>query len=63
MLTISNKTLDGGAVKTALAQADRVLHGFLHPEKKAAASALEELMEEADMPAAAAPAPAAAPAQ
>ena len=63
LLTISNKTLDGGAVKTALAQADRMIHGFLHPEKKAAASALEELIEEADMPAAAAAAPAAAPAQ
>lgn len=61
LLKISDKTLDGGMVKNALAQADRMIHGFLHPEKKAASSALDALLKETDMTGS--PAPAAAPAQ
>lgn len=63
LLKVSDKTLDGAAVKAALAQADRQINSFLHPEKSVAASPLEELVQETEMPGAMAPAPAAAPAQ
>ena len=64
LLKVSDKTLDGGMVKTALAQADRQINGFLHPQKTPVASPVEEMLEESAPAAApAAAAPAAAPAQ
>ena len=64
LLKVSDKTLDGGMVKTALAQADRQINGFLNPQKAPVSSPIEQEVEEPSPPAAAAaPAPAAAPAQ
>lgn len=60
LLKVSDKTLDGAAVKATLAQLDRQINNFLHPEKAVPTNPLEELVQETEM---SAPAPAAAPAQ
>ena len=63
LLKISDKTLDAGMVKNALAQADRQINSFLNPPKSALPGQVEEMVEEEGLPGAAAPAPAAAPSQ
>ncbi len=47
LLKISDKTLDAGMVKNALAQADKAIESFLHPKAlPAPAAAEEEIVEE-----------------
>jgi hypothetical protein len=63
LLKISDKTLDAGMVKNVLAQMDQQINNFLNPPKAPVPNPLEEIVDEVELPDAAAPAPAAAPAQ
>ena len=63
LLKISDKSLDAGMVKNALAQVDQQINNFLNPPKTPVPNPIEEMIEEEELPDAAAPAPAAAPAQ
>lgn len=63
LLKISDKSLDAGMVKNALAQMDQQINNFLNPPKTPVPNPIEEMVEEEELPDAAAPAPAAAPAQ
>jgi hypothetical protein len=48
LLKISDKSLDAGMVKNALAQADKAIEGFLRPKAGPAPAVIEEVADEED---------------